>query len=156
MMIMLAAILLPSCVTVVSNVGPPGLDGRAYFGIDYTFDPPTYYWDNNPSIPNSPFFGEYYPTAPGRFNFEYGINEFEYWYGYYEIWIMRGEPGGPYGERGRNGADNYLMLLCDPNGFEAYRSEVYKSQLANTDSLVIEKNDGVHHYKIVLKKGTRK
>jgi hypothetical protein len=149
-----ATLLLSACVTVVSNIGPNGRDGQAFYGIDFGYYAPTYYWDNNPSIPNSPFFGEYYPTLPGRYDFEYGVDEDEYWYGYYEIWINRGEPGGYYGERGRNGADNFLMLVCDPNGFESYRSNVYKS-MAPSDSIVYEQNNEQGHYKIVLKKGYR-
>jgi hypothetical protein len=150
----LMSIMFNACVTVISDIGPQGNDGNAYFGIDFSYYAPTYYWDNNPSIPNEPFFGEYYRTAPGRYEFEYGVDEDEYWYGYYEVWINRGGHGGSYGERGFDGDDNFLMLVCDPDGFERYRSQVYKST-SEPDSIVFEQNNAEAHYKIVMKKGYR-
>ncbi|MGB0918123.1 MAG: hypothetical protein ACPGU4_11075, partial [Flavobacteriales bacterium] len=50
--------LLTSCVVVVDPVqGPDGRPGEAYFGIDYDYDMPYSYWDNNPNIPNNPILG---------------------------------------------------------------------------------------------------
>lgn len=116
--VFVSLIFLSSCVTVIeTNVpGPDGLPGRAFFGIDYDTRPPYSYWDNNPSVPVDPFFGEYYRTNPGIYDFEYFVNQYDYWYGTYEVWVYLGGPGRPYGERGRDGADSYLLLVCNPDG----------------------------------------
>lgn len=120
---------LSSCVTVIeTNIpGPDGLPGRAYFGIDYDTRPPYSYWDNNPNVPVDPFFGEYYRSNPGFYDFEYFINQYDYWYGSYEIWVYAGGPGRPYGEPGRDGADSYLLLICNPDG-------PYEWRKANSDT----------------------
>ncbi|TXC77073.1 hypothetical protein [Luteibaculum oceani] len=116
--IVLSLSFLTSCdVYVTTNIpGPDGYPGRAFFGIDYDYRPPYSYWDNNPAVPVDPFFGEYYRTNPGIFDFEYFVNEYDYWYGTYDIWVNPGGPGRPYGERGRDGADSYLLLICNPDG----------------------------------------
>ena len=107
---------LSSCVTIVEGPGPDGRPGRAYFGVDYDYEPPYSYWDDNPSIPTDPFLGEYYRSYPGYFEFEYFYNRYDYWYGSYEIWINPGEQGRPGGIPGRDGPDTYLMLILNPEG----------------------------------------
>ena len=91
------AILIPlfftSCIVVDNAPGPNGRDGRAYFGVDYEHHAPYSYWDNNSSIPYNPILGDYYRTRAGIYDFEYFINEYDYWYGTYEIWINRGGVG---------------------------------------------------------------
>lgn len=115
---------LTSCdVIIVHPDGPPGLPGRAFFGIDYDYSPPYSYWDNNNSVPVDPFFGEYYRSGQGLFDFEYFVNRTEYWYGTYEIWTNPGGPGRPYGEPGRDGADTYLLLVCNPDGPYEWRKK---------------------------------
>ena len=146
-------VLFSSCITVINTPGPDGRDGQAYFGIDYDSEPPYSYWDNNPSIPENPSFNFYYPTLPGIYEFEYFINPVEYWYGSYEIWINPGGRGGSYGEPGLDGADTFLMLICDPYGYYEYRDAYYKTSVGNKDSLVIEKKFNEHQYRITIKKG---
>ncbi|MCB0409103.1 MAG: hypothetical protein KDD29_02725, partial [Flavobacteriales bacterium] len=106
---LILAIIFPlfftSCIVIDNTPGPPGRDGRAYFGVDYEHRAPYSYWDNNKSIPYNPVIGDYYRTSPGLYDFEYFINEYDYWYGTYEIWVNRGGPGGPHGEPGYNGLD---------------------------------------------------
>lgn len=108
---------MSSCVVVVDTPpGPDGYAGRAYFGVDYDYEPPYSYWDNNPSIPTDPYIGEYYPTYGGVYDFEYFIDRDDYWFGTYEIWINPGGPGRANGQRGRDGADTYLLLILNPEG----------------------------------------
>ena len=106
--------------------GPPGFDGRAFVGIDYDYQHPYSYWDDNTSVPANPHMGHYYATWPGLYHFEYFINPFQYWYGTYEIWINSGGPGLPGGERGMDGMDTYLMLICNPEGFYFDRFNSFK------------------------------
>lgn len=105
-----------SCILHTDH-GPDGRDGRAYFGVDYHFQPPYSYWDDNPYIPENPALGAFYETLPGTYSFEYFVNPFDYWYGTYQIWIERGTQGGPFGEEGLDGLNTYLMLYCDPDGW---------------------------------------
>jgi len=110
------ALFLSSCI-IVTDYGPNGMSGKTYFGIDYDYNAPYSYWDNNPSTPGSPFFGEYYRSHPGTYQFEYFVNPFEYWYGTYQLRTNPGQPGQPYGEPGRDGTDNYLLMICNDDGF---------------------------------------
>lgn len=143
-------VFLSSCIVVDNSPGPNGRDGMAYFGVDYDRRPIYSYWDNNKSIPYNPAIGQYYASAPGVFEFEYFINEFDYWYGTYQIWINRGGPGRPNGRPGIDGADNYLMLICNPNGFYEYR-ENWK--INENEPLVIDQQIGDFYYKITIQKG---
>lgn len=115
-LLLIGLLSFSSCI-IVSDYGPNGKNGKAFFGIDYDFEPPYSYWDNNPSMPNSPFFGEMYRSNPGIYQFEYFVSPFEYWYGTYQIRINPGQPGQPYGEPGRDGQDSYLLLICNEDGF---------------------------------------
>ncbi|MCC7331514.1 MAG: hypothetical protein IT232_02800 [Flavobacteriales bacterium] len=136
---------LTSCIVVDSCPGPNGRDGYAYFGVDYDRFPIYSYWDNNNSIPHNPIIGQYYLSGPGTFQFEYFINEHEYWYGTYQIWINRGGPGRPDGIPGFDGADTYLFLVCNPNGFYEYRENHQRKEL---DIKTAEGSFG--NYKIVV------
>lgn len=149
-LILLLPFLYTSCIIVDNTPGPNGRDGRAYFGVDYEHYSPYSYWDNNSSIPYNPVLGNYYRTRPGIYDFEYFINEYDYWYGTYEIWINRGGLGGPHGEPGFDGADTYLMLICDPNGFHEHRDNWREN---TNEPLVIEKKDGSFNYRITIQKG---
>ncbi|MEM9023641.1 MAG: hypothetical protein AAGB22_07855 [Bacteroidota bacterium] len=146
------SMLMTSCVIVDNTPGPPGYDGEAYFGIDYDVAPPYSYWDNNPAVPNTVMLGQYYHTRPGVYDFEYFINRQEFWYGTYEIWVNPGGPGGSYGEPGFDGLDNFLMLICDPDGYYEYRSS-YKQGGSEYEPLVIEGQQGQNRYKITIQKG---
>ncbi len=126
------AMFLTGCI-IVTDYGPNGNNGKVYFGIDYDYNAPYSYWDNNPSTPNAPFFGEYYRSYAGTFQFEYFVNQYEYWYGTYQLRINPGQAGQPYGEPGRDGIDNYLLMICNDDGFYfeswnecncGYRSEI--------------------------------
>ena len=154
-LLLISSLLLTSCVTVVNNTpGRPGRDGRAFFGVNFQNQPPYSYWDNNPSIPNNPSLGTYFPTAPGIYQFEYFVNPYEYWYGTYEIFINLGGPGGAHGEPGLNGMDTYLMLYCDPNGFYSNFNQYITSgsyDSANSP-VIIERVDKGFEYKITMQK----
>ncbi|NUM50440.1 MAG: hypothetical protein HUU48_04925 [Flavobacteriales bacterium] len=157
-LLIITSILLTSCVTVVNNTpGRPGRDGRAFFGINYQHRAPYSYWDNNPAIPNNPTLGNYFPTAPGIYQFEYFVNPYEYWYGTYEIAINLGGPGGPHGEPGFDGKDTYLMLFCDPNGFYTHFNQYRTSGSYNeaNSTVVIERVEEGYKYKITMQKATR-
>jgi len=142
---------LTSCVYVDNTPGPPGRPGEAWFGVDYDTHPLYSYWDNNSSIPYNPYVGTYYFTYPGIYDFEYFFNRYEYWYGTYEIWVNLGEPGGPHGEHGCDGLDTYLMLICDPYGPHEHRDN-YKSTMDADEQMVIERDEGKYHYRIVMSK----
>ena len=145
-----APLMFASCIVVDNTPGPNGRDGRAFFGVDYEHHAPYSYWDNNNSIPYNPILGEYYPTQPGVYDFEYFINPHDYWYGTYEVWINRGGLGGPHGEPGYDGIDTYLMLICDPNGFHEH-TDGYRT--TGSEPIVIEKKEGQLYYKITIQKG---
>lgn len=136
-----------SCVYVANTPGPPGRPGNAYFGVSYGDYHPHRYWDNNPAIPTNPYLGEYYPTAPGIYEFEYFITPYDYWYGTYEIWINPGGPGGPHGEPGFDGVDSYLMLIGDRFG-------MYEDRLNKTtaEPIIIEERLGEKNFRITMQK----
>jgi hypothetical protein len=143
-------LIFTSCIVVDNSPGPSGRDGQAYFGVDFEHHAPYSYWDNNNSIPYDPVLGEYYFTYPGRYEFEYFVNPYDYWYGTYEVWINRGGLGGSNGEPGYDGCDTYLMLICDPHGYHLH-GDGYR--LNNSEPLVIEKKNGKYNYKITIQKG---
>lgn len=149
-LIFLLPLFFTSCIIVDNTPGPRGRDGRAYFGVDYEHHAPYSYWDNNPSIPYNPILGDYYHTRPGIYEFEYFINPHDYWYGTYEVWINRGGLGGPHGEPGYDGRDNYLMLICDPGGFHEHRDNW---RVDENEPLVINKTEGNLNFKITIQKG---
>jgi hypothetical protein len=148
----MSVIALQSCI-VVAEYGPPGRDGKAFFGIDYDFNPPYSYWDNNPNMPSAPFFGEYYRSNAGRYNFEYFVNQTDYWYGTYEIFIHRGQAGQPMGEPGADGMDTYLMLICNDEGFYFEdQAGIWCDIRLENGIQHIEMNNGEQHFIITMQK----
>lgn len=150
-LILVLPLFFTSCVVIDNTPGPNGRDGDAYFGVDYEYRAPYSYWDDNNSIPFNPILGEYYGTYPGIYEFEYFINEHDYWYGTYEIRINRGGLGGPNGERGYHGADSYLMLIADPDGFHMHASK----GVSEFEPVTIERKDGKFNYTITIQKGNK-
>lgn len=146
---------LTSCYTVVNTPGQNGRNGRAFFGVNFQYRAPYSYWDNNPAIPNNPRLGQYYPTAPGIYRFEYFVNPYDYWYGTYEIYINLGGPGGPNGMPGPDGMDTYLMLFCDPHGFYTHFNQYRTSGDYEDEStpIVLERTDAGKKYRITMQKG---
>lgn len=122
LLLILTSMMLSSChFDAHDELGPHGRDGRAFFAIDYNYAMPYSYWDNNPRVPANPFFGEWYRSNAGRYDFEYFVSPTQYWYGSYRIDIERGYPGGPGHQAGADGADTYVMLYLDPQGwYEEY------------------------------------
>jgi len=152
---LIGLIMLPGCIVVDNTPGPRGFDGVAYFGADYDHYRPYSYWDNNPNFPYNASYGTYYPTLPGIYDFEYFVNPYEYWFGTYEIWVNAGGPGGSYGERGFDGADSYLMLVCNPNGYGEFRADGYYKNgeaIPDDEPLVIERKEGDLNYRITIQK----
>jgi len=145
-------IALHSCI-VVAEYGPPGRDGKAFYGIDYDFNPPYSYWDNNPSLPSAPFFGEYYRSNPGTYSFEYFINPTDYWYGTYRIHINRGQAGQPMGEPGADGMDTYLMMICNDDGFYFENSDNHWCDIREENGVhYIEIDQGEYRFSIEMRK----
>ena len=153
------AVILPliftSCIVIDNTPGPHGRDGNAYFGVDYEHKPPYSYWDDNNSIPFNPVLGEYYHTYPGVYEFEYFINNVEYYYGTYEVWTNQGGIGRSNGQPGYDGEDTYLMLIADPNGYHE-RSSGYYLKSETNEPVIIEKKIGNENYKITIQKGNIK
>lgn len=141
-------LLLSGCVYVDTAPGPPGIPGRAFFGVNYEVHAPYSYWDTNGDVPYNPALGHYFLTRPGYYEFEYFINPYEYWYGSYELFVNPGGPGGPYGEPGFNGADTYLMLICDPNGFHTHGGASFKTKENGILELRGESQMGNYHIKM--------
>ena len=148
-----------SCIMVEDHhepvyYGPAGYDGKVFFGIDYDYAMPYSYWDNNPHVPNNPYFGDYFQTHAGLYDFEYFVNPYEYWYGTYETYQVYGEPGGPNGQPGADGNDTYLLLICNPDGFyfEGWEEcSCYKTVLED-GSIQIEAKDRDHQFRVIMKK----
>ena len=44
-----------------------------------------YYWDNNPSIPSDYFWGEYYRSRAGTFEYEYALGDGFVYFGHYTL-----------------------------------------------------------------------
>jgi hypothetical protein len=154
MIISVSIMSLSSCIIVTdTEIGPHGLDGRAYYGIDYDFNAPYSYWDDNNMVPNNPFFGELYRTYPGVYEFEYFINPYDYWYGTYEVWTIAGEPGQPYNIPGADGPDTFLMMICNDEGFYFERwddCECYRTLEDGTH--IIEYSNEGQNFRVTMKK----
>jgi hypothetical protein len=131
------------------HAGPDGQPGEAFFGVDYDYALPYSYWDDNRSIPFNPVLGTYYPTGTGIYNFEYYINPYDYWYGTYQVFRNAGQLGGSGGRPGADGADTYLMLICNPDGFYEVRSN-YKVAGALGETIVIEETVGDNRFRIEM------
>lgn len=146
-----------SCIIVEDEsnyYGPHGVDGKAWFGIDYDYQALYSYWDDNPNFPENPFYGEYYRTNPGLYNFEYFVNPYEYWYGTYEIFINPGMSGGPHGQPGMDGNDTYLLMICNPDGFyyDEWEDCSCQGHQLPDGSWIIEGNANDQSFKITMKK----
>jgi len=153
-LIMLAIVpaFMTSCVHYTDQ-GEQGLDGRVYFGIDYDFTPIYSYWDNNFSVPENPYFGEFYRTEPGIYDFEYFINPYEYWWGTYSLYQNPGEWGGTYGQQGLNGADSFFLLICNQNGFYSETWDERRSRITmDADGFTTIETNGEQKFKLVMKK----
>lgn len=148
--------VLTGCIFIEEmEYGPHGRDGKAYFGIDYDTFEPYSYWDNNPSLPNNPWFGEMYRSNQGTFDFEYFINQNEYWYGTYTLRVNRGTPGQPNNVAGFDGNDTYLLLICNRNGFYFEDWENCGcTRSTSEDEQVIEMDHGDYKFTIQMKKTT--
>ena len=147
---------LSGCIVVADyEFGPFGQDGRAFFGVDYDIREPYSYWDNNPSLPNQIWYGEMYRSSPGTYDFEYFINQDEYWYGTYTLITNPGEPGQPYNVPGLDGEDTNLLLICNDNGFYFEFWENCNCLRSGSENhQVIEMDNGKHSFKIEMTKTT--
>ncbi|MGB0424846.1 MAG: hypothetical protein ACPGED_10995 [Flavobacteriales bacterium] len=156
MLALLLGTSLSGCIVVADyEYGPNGRDGKAFFGVDYDYHAPYSYWDNNPSLPNQIWYGELYRSNRGTYDFEYFINQDEYWYGTYTLRINQGEPGQPYNQPGLDGEDSNLLLICNDNGFyfETWDDcDCYQTKSANHQ--VIEINEGKYNFTLEMKKTT--
>jgi len=154
-LMMLGSVLTGCIIIEEMDYGDHGRDGKAYFGIDYDTFEPYSYWDNNPSLPYSPWYGEMYRSNPGTYNFEYFINQDEYWYGTYTLRINHGQPGQANNIPGLDGTDTYLLLICNRNGFYFEDWENCACTRTSTeDSQTIEMDHGDYKFSIEMKKTT--
>lgn len=150
----LMVIFMTSCINY-TDYGQRGEDGRAYFGIDYDFNPPYSYWDDNMSVPQNPYFGEFYRSEPGIYDFEYFINPWEYWWGTYTLYENEGEWGGTNNTPGQPGADTFFLLICNENGFysETWEDDWYRTAVNENGTVLIEGTDGAR-FKLEMRKST--
>jgi hypothetical protein len=148
---LIAIISFTSCVEVHDH-GPHGRTGDAYFGVDFHYAPPFSYWDNNPSIPENPYLGDFYWTEAGTYDFEYFVNPYDYWFGYYTIYRNGGTPGGSYGEPGLDGLDTYLILYCDPSGWHEDRFEHKQNVkvIREKDKVTVEVDEPGQRFKLEM------
>ncbi len=114
----LAAIALMFMLSSCVYYGQDGRNGEVYLEIEPS---PHYYveyfWDDNPSIPESFFWGYDYPSAPGTFEYEYALSDEFLYFGEYTLIPTAGELGG-YGYDGHDGCDRfYTLFLYSGGGF---------------------------------------
>lgn len=154
MLALLLATSLSGCIVVADyEYGPNGRDGKAFFGVDYDYHEPYSYWDNNPSLPNQIWYGELYRSNPGTYDFEYFINQDEYWYGTYSLRINLGEPGQPYNQAGLDGENTNLLLICNENGFYYDRWEDCDCFKSKSDThQIFEIDEGKYKFTIEMHK----
>ena len=69
-----------------------GSDGEAYLKYSWV-GLPTYFYDSNPSTPQTVLNGVYFRTNPGRYYMEYKAFDNSRWYMNYEITINEGKVG---------------------------------------------------------------
>ena len=147
-------VFMTSCV-VYTDQGPKGPDGKVYFGIDYDYNPPYSYWDNNSSVPLNPYFGEVYRTEEGTYDFEYFINPWEYWWGTYTLYENEGEWGGANNTPGLPGDDTFFLLICNDDGFyhETW-DECGCRAMENPDGSVTVEGVNKQKFRVEMKKST--
>lgn len=122
-----------------------GFDGRAFLALSWSDSEPEYIDPGTNAIPLYFYWDEYYQINPGVFTMYYdGIIWDNYgWYEYawevdYEIWINYGELG-TFLYDGRDGADSYFVVECNPYGPYVYLD--LKSTQQNNKFTVLEEED---------------
>jgi hypothetical protein len=125
--------------------GYDGFDGRAYLALSWSDSEPYYIEPGSHAIPNLFYWDEYYRINPGIYTMYYdgeyydGYGWLEYaWEVDYEIWINYGEEGSLFYD-GRDGADNYFVVECNPYGPFVYRD--LKSKVVKPEYEVLESSE---------------
>lgn len=155
---MLSVIVLLTSLFVLSSCEidifiEDGHPGDAYIALTWSEDEPDYVDAGTYAIPEIFYWNDYYYIRPGVYVLYYdgmyndGYGYFDYaWEIEYEIYINPGERGSvSYGD-GRDGADNYFSLDCNPYGPYVYLD--YKSAPAKQDFSVVDETED----KIVIEK----
>lgn len=151
---LVAGIFFGGCNAVIIDPPPPppprpcygtnGVDGNAFFGLDYSFVEPSYVWGNNPAIPTIFEYGVHYLSPPGEYNLYYEGSFIDgcclvdyYWDVTYLIWIHPGTAGDCY-SHGFDGVDSYLRIFMDP--YEPGIDRINKAE-TGLDIQILEKTD---------------
>jgi hypothetical protein len=124
--ISLVSALLSGCID--------GEDGDAYLAFFWTTDP-TFYADNNPSLPGTIFLLQDYLVGPGTYSFEYTVGAT--YFGTYTITEEEGEPGIFPLIPGPDGDDSYFELGLFSTGpiFFEYSTDLQQTAMQGTASL---------------------
>jgi len=112
----------------------------SYIAIDWK-EKPSYYADDNPSIPGQIEKGIFYETTPQLAHFEYGYQDGYGWRGTYQI--MSGEPGAKgkvFWQKGKDGQDNYYTLILSYYG-SRFTNEYRKQSLPNSFTTVVRQGN---------------
>lgn len=127
---MVSAVVSLVVLSCKGDNGVDGTDGQAFVTVT-TSDGSLYaYVDDNTSRPGSFNAGQAYRVIPGSYNFAYesriytSATTYYYaqWTGVYSVHLNRGEKGTEgkifwqKGSDGKDGADSYLILLCNFDG----------------------------------------
>ncbi len=125
--------------------GYDGFDGSAYLALSWSEAEPDYIEPGTYAIPNLFYWDEYYRINPGIYTMYY---DGEFWDGYgwleyawevdYEIWVNYGEEGSVFYD-GRDGADNYFVVECNPYGPYVFMD--FKSKAVNPEYEVLQSSE---------------
>lgn len=111
--------LVCTCFLLIIGCGQDGDDGDAFISFNWNTTP-EWYWDDNPSIPNTITRNRNYKTGTGNYDFSYEIYDSQ-WYAYwtytgtYKITINQGEKGS-FLLDGEDGDDKYFSLFLGVDG----------------------------------------
>lgn len=141
---------------VSCNIGEDGLDGDAYLSLNWSDIEPSYV-DAGGVVPYDFVWDTYYRTRPGIYTIHF---EYKYRHSYsdvivpydvdIEVWIVEGEPGRTNNRNGKDARDDvFFDVTLYPDGEIDFFDkkvrksdlEVYKRDLPETKSLVLEKSE---------------
>lgn len=164
-LIILGILLLSLSACYKEVVIIDGVPGRAYLAFIWTEHEPEYLDPGTFAIPNVFYWDEYYRIQAGYYTMYYdgafydrgSLVEYA-WELDYEIFVNPGERGSP-NYIGRDGADNYFTLECNPYGpwmYQDFKSakldEGVTIKESSAEKIVIEKKKSDFTLRVTYKK----
>lgn len=156
--ILVASLLIMQSCIIEAPVGRDGLDGNAFFSMNYGEKEP-YFVDAGGVIPDNFYWDSYYKTYSGYYTVYYEYEYFtnmgriiEPWEIEVEVFNIQGEPAD-HNYDGQDGNDVYFDLILFPDGAYDFTHNIAYNKSEHTLSSVSERTQ--IGYKEEIKNGVR-